>query len=99
AAHDNGIPFYAALPNSTIDLALTDAHAQIEIEQRSEAEVRTIIGLQDKMPPECAPVLILDHKTPVSNPGFDVTPSRLVTGIITERGVFAPAELASAFSP
>lgn len=93
AAHDNGIPFYAALPNSTIDPAWTDASKEIEIEERAESEVRTIIGLQDKNQPKAAPVFILDHKTPVSNPGFDVTPSRLVTGIITEHGVFDPAQL------
>ena len=96
AASDNGIPFYAALPTSTIDPTLIDALRDIEIEERAEMEVRTVIGLQDKMPPEAAPVLILYQKTPVSNPAFDVTPSRLVTGIITERGVFAPTQLASA---
>ena len=99
AAHDNDIPFYAALPTSTIDPTLCDALMDIEIEERADSEVRTIIGLQDKMPPEAAPVLILDQKTPVSNPGFDVTPSRLVTGVITERGVFAPTQLASALLP
>ena len=99
AAHDNDIPFYAALPTSTIDPTLRDALMDIEIEERADSEVRTIIGLQDKMPPETAPVLILDQKTPVSNPGFDVTPSRLVTGIITERGVFAPTQLAAALLP
>ncbi len=98
AAHDNGIPFYAALPNSTIDLTLTDALKEIEIEERPEAEVRSVIGLQAEIPPEAAPALILDKKSPVSNPAFDVTPSRLVTGIITERGVFAPANLAAAIT-
>jgi methylthioribose-1-phosphate isomerase len=98
AANDNGIPFYAALPSSTIDPALTDALKQIEIEERAELEVRTVIGLQDKMPPDAAPVLILDQETPVSNPAFDVTPARLVTGIITERGVFAPERLANAIA-
>ncbi len=98
AAHDNGIPFYAALPNSTIDLTLTDALKEIEIEERPEMEVRSVTGLQAEMPPEAAPVLILDKRSPVSNPAFDVTPSRLVTGIITERGVFAPANLAAAIA-
>ena len=96
AAHDNGIPFYAALPNSTIDPTLNDAFKQIEIEERADTEVRSVIGLQADNALECAPVLILDGKTPVSNPGFDITPARLVTGIITERGVFAPAQLATA---
>ncbi len=98
AAHDNGIPFYAALPNSTIDLTLTDALKEIEIEERAETEVRSVIGLQAEVPPKAAPVLIVDKNTPVSNPAFDVTPARLVTGIITERGVFAPANLAAAIS-
>ena len=98
AAIDNGIPFYAALPNSTIDHSLIDALKDIEIEQRAEAEVRTVIGLQAEKPPRAAPVLILDQKTPVSNPAFDVTPARLVTGIITEHGVFAPDRLASSLT-
>ena len=96
AAFDNGIPFYAALPNSTIDSTLTDALKEIEIEERAEMEVRTVIGLHGTMPPEAAPVLVVDHNTPVCNPAFDVTPARLVTGIITEHGVFAPTQLAAA---
>lgn len=99
AAHDNGIPFYAALPNSTIDATLADALNEIEIEERAEMEVRAVIGLQAENAPNAAPVLILDRKTPVGNPAFDVTPSRLVTGIITESGVFAPAQLAASLKP
>ena len=95
AAMDNGIPFYAALPNSTIDPSLADALKEIEIEERAETEVRTVIGLQAESSPGSAPVLILNQKTPASNPAFDVTPARLVTGIITEHGVFAPGRLAS----
>jgi len=94
AAMDNGIPFYAVLPNSTIDPSLADALKEIEIEERAETEVRTVIGLQAESTPGALPVLILDQKTPVSNPGFDVTPARLVTGIITEHGMFAPDQLA-----
>ena len=94
AAFDNSIPFYAALPNSTIDSTLTDACGQIEIEERPEMEIRSVIGLQGTMPPESAPVLVVDHNTPVCNPAFDVTPARFVTGIITEHGVFIPARLA-----
>ncbi|MEP7157338.1 MAG: S-methyl-5-thioribose-1-phosphate isomerase [Betaproteobacteria bacterium] len=99
AAHDNGIPFYAALPVSTIDPALNDALAEIEIEERGEAEVRSVIGLQAENGSNTAPALILHPDTRVSNPGFDVTPSRLVTGIITERGVFSPAQLAANIAP
>ena len=96
AAHDNRIPFYAAVPNSTIDPTLTDAMTQIKIEERAEVEVREVLGLQDEMPRTAASVLVVDHKTPVANPAFDVTPARLVTGIITEHGVFAPSQLAAA---
>ena len=99
AAHDNGIPFYAALPVSTIDPTLENARAEIRIEERAEAEVRAIAGLQTDNAREAAPVLILHPDTPVSNPGFDVTPGRLVTGIITERGVFAPDQLAASLTP
>ena len=95
AAMDNGIPFYAALPNSTIDPSLVDALKEIQIEERAELEVRAVIGLQAESAPGASPVLILDQKTPVSNPGFDVTPARLVTGLITEHGVFTPGRLAS----
>ena len=94
AARDNGIPFYAALPVSTIDAALENARDEIEIEERAAAEVRTIAGLQAENALEAASLLILHPDTPVSNPGFDVTPGRLVTGIITENGVFAPDQLA-----
>jgi methylthioribose-1-phosphate isomerase len=96
AANDNNIPFYAALPNSTIDATLTDALTEIEIEERSDTEVRAVIGLRTDNDLKAAPVLILDKDTPVSNPGFDVTPARLITGIITERGVFMPAQLGAA---
>ena len=95
AAMDNGIPFYAALPNSTIDPSLADALKEIQIEERADFEVRAVIGLQAESAPGASPVLILDQKTPVSNPGFDVTPARLVTGLITEHGVFTPGRLAS----
>ena len=98
AAHDNGIPFYAAVPVSTIDISLNNALAEIEIEERPEAEVRTINGLQAENGLEAAPVLVLDKHSPVANPAFDVTPARLVTGIITEHGVFAPDKLAASLT-
>ena len=98
AALDNDIPFYAALPFSTIDATLKDALAEIEIEERPGSEVRAVIGLQAENAPNAAPVLVVDRQTPVANPAFDVTPARLVTGIITERGTFAPAQLAAAIA-
>ena len=95
AAFDNGVPFYAAVPISTIDVTLNDALKEIEIEERAEMEVRTIAGLQAENAPNASPVLILDRASSVANPAFDVTPRRFVTGIITERGVFAPDQLAA----
>ncbi len=85
AAHDNGIPFYAALPFSTIDWTLDDGMSQVPIEERSSREVthvrgRTAAGTVEE-------VLIVAPGSQGRNPGFDVTPARLVTGIITERGV------------
>lgn len=87
AARDNGVPFYAALPTSTIDWNLTDGVREIPIEERASREVTQVRGrtagggLVD--------VDVVAPGSPVSNPGFDVTPARLVTGIITERGIAA----------
>jgi methylthioribose-1-phosphate isomerase len=85
AAHDCGVPFYAALTGPTIDWEMTDGVAQIPIEERSADEVRFMRGrLADGT---LATVNILPEGSPAANPAFDVTPARLVTGIITERGV------------
>lgn len=84
AASDNGIPFYAALPSSTIDWTLNDGIAEIPIEQRDGREVAFMEGLLEDKVHEFR---ILPEKSPVANYGFDVTPARLVTGLITERGV------------
>jgi len=88
AAQDNGVPFYAALPWSTIDWTLTDGVRQVPIEERSGREVTHVRGLADDG--AIREVAVVSPGSPVANPGFDVTPARLVTGIITERGV-APA--------
>jgi methylthioribose-1-phosphate isomerase len=80
AARDNHVPFYAAVPSSSIDWTI-DA-AQIEIEERDGAEVRRIRDVE-----------IIAATTPVKNPAFDVTPARLVTGLITERGIVEPGKL------
>ncbi len=90
AARDTGVPFYVALPSSTIDLSLPDG-AGIPIEERSADEVRFIDGLGRSGPER---VLLVPEGSPARNPAFDVTPARLVTGFVTEHGVFAPAELA-----
>lgn len=84
AAADNGIPFYAALPSTTIDWSLNDGIAEIPIEQRDGREVSEMEGLLNG---EVHEFRILPEKSPVANYGFDVTPARLVTGLITERGV------------
>jgi len=85
AAHDNGVPFYAALPSSTIDWVITDGSTGVPIEQRSAREVTHVRGRADDG--QLIEVEVVNPGSAVSNPGFDVTPARLVTGIITERGV------------
>jgi methylthioribose-1-phosphate isomerase len=97
AAHDNGVPFYVALPSPTIDFSLSDGLAEIPIEQRSGEEVSTMTGKTKDGRIET--VQVVPDGTAVANYGFDVTPARLVTGLITERGVVAPSReaLAKAF--
>ncbi|MGH6941399.1 S-methyl-5-thioribose-1-phosphate isomerase, partial [Hypericibacter sp.] len=91
AAHDNKVPFYVALPSPTIDWSLSDGIAQIPIEQRSPAELSHITGRTAKGGIET--VRLTPEGSPVANYAFDVTPGRLITGLITERGV-APASRA-----
>jgi methylthioribose-1-phosphate isomerase len=95
AAHDNAVPFYAAVPSPTIDWSSRENLADVEIEERDPRELREVSGFDADG--QRAVVKILEDATPVANPAFDVTPARLVTGIITERGVAAPAELAAVF--
>ncbi len=84
AAFDNRIPFYVALPGSTIDWDITHGIEEIPIEERDQEEVLVVQGLcGDKV----NGVHIAPPETPAANPAFDVTPARLVTGLITERGV------------
>ena len=87
AAHDNGVPFYVALPSPTIDFTVGDGVAEIPIEQRGAEEVATMTGRTADGRIET--VRIVPDGSPVANYGFDVTPARLVTGLITERGVLA----------
>jgi len=84
AAADNGVPFYAALPSTTIDWSMNDGVAEIPIEQRDGREVSMMEGLLNN---EVHEFRIIPENSPVANYGFDVTPGRLVTGLITERGV------------
>ncbi len=84
AANDNNIPFYVALPSSTIDWNITDGINQIPIEERDKNEVKYIEGFIDG---EIKNVLLCPEKSPAANYGFDVTPARLVSGLITEKGI------------
>jgi len=95
AANDNGVPFYAAVPSPTIDWTIDNGLTGIPIEERAAGEVREVAGLDPQH--RRATVRIAGDDTPVANPAFDVTPARLVTGIITERGLVAPGELGSLF--
>jgi methylthioribose-1-phosphate isomerase len=85
AARDNGVPFYVALPSPTIDWRVRDGLAEIPIEERSGTEVTHVQGRDDAG--RVAQVQISPDATPGANPAFDVTPARLVTGLITERGI------------
>ncbi len=94
AAKDNGVPFYVAAPSPSIDFAVFDGVADIPIEERSEEEVTLMQGLSATGSIER--VRIVPEKSPAANPAFDVTPARLVTGLITERGVIEANETAIA---
>lgn len=89
AAHDNSIPFYVALPSSTLDCTIKNGVKDIPIETRSEDEVKYIQG---KANDEVLSVLICPETTPALNYGFDVTPAKYVTGLITERGICEASE-------
>jgi methylthioribose-1-phosphate isomerase len=84
AARDNDVPFWVALPSSTIDWTVSDGVAEIPIEERPQAEVTDMTGrLADGT---IASMRMVSADSPAANPAFDVTPARLVTGLITERG-------------
>jgi methylthioribose-1-phosphate isomerase len=97
AAKDNDVPFYVALPSPTIDFTVNDGVAEIPIEQRGAEEVTTMTGVTADGRIES--VRIVPEGAKVANYGFDVTPARLVTGLITERGVLPATRegLAKAF--
>lgn len=92
AATDNRVPFYIAAPRSTIDFACAGGHA-IPIEDRGPAELHWLAGLDDDGTP--ARLRQLPADAAAANPAFDVTPARLIDGIITEFGLFAPAHIAT----
>ncbi len=89
AAKDNEVPFYVALPSSTIDWELRDGVKEIPIEERHANEVKYIQGMYDG---KIQKVLLTPEESPATNFGFDVTPAHLVTGLITERGVCSADE-------
>jgi methylthioribose-1-phosphate isomerase len=91
AANDNQIPFYVALPSTTLDWTINDGLKEIPIEERNQDEVKYVIG-KSKTTGKLDEVLICPETTKASNYGFDVTPARLVTGLITERGVCEASE-------
>jgi methylthioribose-1-phosphate isomerase len=97
AAYDNDVPFYVGLPSTTIDFMVSDGIAEIPIEQRGAEEVATMTGRTADGRIES--VQIVPEGSKVANYAFDVTPARLVTGLITERGVIAASReaLAKAF--
>ncbi len=90
AARDNDVPFYVALPSSTIDWSVRDGIKEIPIEERIGTEVTTITGRA--LDGSLATVRIAASGSQAANPAFDVTPARLVTGLLTERGICAASE-------
>ena len=84
AAHDNEVPFWVAMPSSTIDWTIEDGVRDIPIEERAAAEVTTVTGRA--LDGSVATVRVVPTGSPAANPAFDVTPRRLITGLITERG-------------
>jgi methylthioribose-1-phosphate isomerase len=95
AAQDNGVPFYVAMPTSTLDLSVADGVRSIPIEERSGREVTHISGRTAAG--EVIEVQLTPDGSPAANPGFDVTPARLVTALITEHGLVDANEAALRF--
>lgn len=89
AAKDNDVPFYVALPSSSFDWEIHDGLAEIPIEQRSGDEVKYIQGQEGD---SIKKVLLTPADSPAANYGFDVTPARLITGLITEKGICKASE-------
>ena len=84
AAFDNNVPFYCALPSTTIDFSISSGLEEIPVEERSPEEITSIEGFADG---KIQSVRICPEDTQASNYGFDVTPARLITGLITEKGI------------
>ena len=90
AAHDNAVPFWVAVPSPTIDWTVTDGIREIPIEERAATEVTTVTGRG--LDGAITTIRVTPSMSPAANPAFDVTPARLVTGLITERGRCAASE-------
>jgi methylthioribose-1-phosphate isomerase len=90
SAHDNNIPFYVALPSSTIDWTISDGLKEIPIEERSPEELSVVKGTQESG--EVVSVNIYPKGSDIANPAFDVTPAKYVTALITERGICEASE-------
>ena len=89
AAKDNDVPFYVALPSSTFDPTMRDGVAEIPIEERGAEEVKHVDGWADG---RSFKVRVSPESSPAANYAFDVTPRRLISGLITERGICRPNE-------
>jgi methylthioribose-1-phosphate isomerase len=89
AAYDNNIPFYSAVPSSSIDFSITDGMKEINIEKRDPVEVTNITGFAEG---KIQSVRICPEATVAANFGFDITPARLITGLITEKGICRASE-------
>ncbi|MEM7423817.1 MAG: S-methyl-5-thioribose-1-phosphate isomerase, partial [Pseudomonadota bacterium] len=87
AARDNDVPFYVALPSPTIDWTISDGPSAIPIEERAVSEVTDVQGIAADG--SIGEVQVSPLGSPAANPAFDVTPARLVSGLITERGIAA----------
>ncbi len=89
AAHDNGVPFYVCLPSSTIDWSAREGIGEVPIEQRADEEVSSLAGRSEAGNTR---IRLTPDATPTANIAFDVTPARLVSGLVTERAVVAASE-------
>jgi methylthioribose-1-phosphate isomerase len=89
AAFDNNVPFYVALPSSSIDLSIGDGLSEIEIEERDPEEISMVSGFTDN---QMTSVRICPEETRSVNYGFDITPARLISGLITEKGLYKSTE-------
>jgi methylthioribose-1-phosphate isomerase len=89
AAHDNNVPFYSAFPSTSIDFSMSNGLEEIPVEERDPEEVTTITGFADD---KIIPVRICPEDARAANYGFDITPARLITGLITERGICKATE-------